>query len=183
MILRDEHFSCCVFDKTRQVTRIDEDRVLSQDAYILFYAREGIPLFSSTLQQEVHPLVEASLQNPSPNSVLDPTSGECSSEISYENTCKSSKLCEDSAGVTDLLQQHVKPEERYVSLSNEFDEDVLFELAESSSEDGDNSNDSCTEKEVDSRLDIESGTTGDDSVPYLMVQDQDSSQKQQGTIL
>ncbi|XP_056863337.1 ubiquitin carboxyl-terminal hydrolase 20 [Raphanus sativus] len=164
----------------KQVTRIDEDRVLSQDAYILFYAREGIPLFSSTLQQEVHPLVEASLQNPSPNSVLDPTSGECSSEISYENTCKSSKLCEDSAGVTDLLQQHVKPEERYVSLSNEFDEDVLFELAESSGEDGDNSNDSCTEKEVDSRLDIESATTtGDDSVPYLMVQDQDSSQKQQ----
>ncbi|KAF2532363.1 hypothetical protein F2Q70_00032734 [Brassica cretica] len=75
----------------KQVTRIDEDRVLSQDAYILFYAREGIPLFSSTFQ-EVHPLVEASLQNPSPNSVLDPTSGECSSEISYENAYKSNKL-------------------------------------------------------------------------------------------
>ncbi|KAL0762713.1 hypothetical protein Bca101_078864 [Brassica carinata] len=161
----------------KQVTRIDEDRVLSQDAYILFYAREGIPLFSSTFQ-EVHPLVEASLQNPSPNSVLDPTSGECSSEISYENAYKSNKLLsENSAGVI----QHVKPEERYVSLSNEFDEDALLQSTESSGEDDDNSNDSCTEKEVDSRLDIERATTGDDSVPYLMVQDQDSSQKQQGT--
>ncbi|WZZ75534.1 hypothetical protein YC2023_086904 [Brassica napus] len=164
----------------KQVTRIDEDRVLSQDAYILFYAREGIPLFSSTFQ-EVHPLVEASLQNPSPNSVLDPTSGECSSEISYENAYKSNKLLsENSAGVI----QHVKPEERYVSLSNEFDEDALLQSTESSGEDDDNSNDSCTEKEVDSRLDIERATTGDDSVPYLMVQDQDSSQKQQdGTFL
>lgn len=164
----------------KQVTRIDEDRVLSQDAYILFYAREGIPLFSSTFQ-EVHPLVEASLQNPSPNSVLDPTNGECSSEISYENAYKSNKLlCENSAGVI----QHVKPEERYVSLSNEFDEDVMLQSTESCGEDDDNSNDSCTEKEVDSRLDIERATTGDDSVPYPMVQDQDSSQRQQdGTFL
>ncbi|KAF8096762.1 hypothetical protein N665_0301s0010 [Sinapis alba] len=169
----------------KQVTRVDEDRVLSQDAYILFYAREGIPLFSSTVE-EVHPLAEASLQNPSPNSVLDPTSGECSSEISYENVYKSNKLCEDSAGATEL--RYVNPEERYISLSNEFEEDVLFQSAESSGEDSPmvepldlhRSNDSCTEKEVDSRLDIErANTTGDHSVPYLMVQDQDSSKKQQ----
>ncbi|KAG2242206.1 hypothetical protein Bca4012_014298 [Brassica carinata] len=172
----------------KQVTRIDEDRVLSEDAYILFYAREGIPLFSSTLE-EVHPLVEASLQNPSPNSVLDPTSGECSSEISYENAYKSNNLCEDSSGAADLL--HLKPEEKCVSLSNKFEEDVLFQSAESSGGSpmaepldlhdpgDDNSNVSCTEKEVDCRLDVERATTGDDSVPCLMVQDQDSSQKQQ----
>ncbi|CAH8392534.1 unnamed protein product [Eruca vesicaria subsp. sativa] len=170
----------------KQVTRIDEDRVLSQDAYILFYASEGTRWFSNT-SEEVHPSVESSLQNPSPISVLDPTSGECSSEISYENAYKSNK---DSAGVTDLL--HVKPEEKYVSLSNEFDDDVLFHSAESSGEDSpmtepldlhhpddDNSNDSCIEKEVDSCLDFERATTGDDSVPYLMVQDLDSSQRQQ----
>lgn len=183
------NFPCCVFDKLRQVTRIDEDSVLSQDPYILFYAREGTPWFSRA-SEEMHPLLEASLVNSSPKSVIDSSNGECLSEISYENVDKSSKPC-DSAGVSN---QHVKTEEDIVSLSNELTEDVFLSAESSSGEDSpmaelldpletDDSYKPCTEKEPDSCLAIERATTGDDFFPLLMVEDQDSSPNQQGTIL
>lgn len=173
------------FHEPRQVTRIDEDSVLSQDSYILFYVREGTPWFSEAFE-EMQPLLEASLRNSSPQSVLDSTNGECLSEISYEAVDKSNKPS-DTAGVSN---QNVKTEENFVSLSNELNEDV-FLSAESSGEDSpmevlldpletDDSYNPCAEKEPDSCLAIERASTGDDFFPLLMV---DPSPKQQGTIL
>ncbi|KAG7547113.1 Ubiquitin specific protease domain [Arabidopsis suecica] len=175
------------FDDSK-VTRIDEDRVLSQDSYILFYAREGTPWFSSAYE-ELQPLLEASLLNSSPKSVLDSsTNGECLSEISYENGDKSSKPC-DSAGVSN---EHVKTKEDFVSLSNELTEDVFLSAESSSGEDSTmgelldpletvDSYSPCTENEPDSCLAIERATTVDDFFPLLLDQNQElsSSPKQQ----
>ncbi|XP_010434606.1 PREDICTED: ubiquitin carboxyl-terminal hydrolase 20 isoform X1 [Camelina sativa] len=175
------------FDDVK-VTRIDEDSVLSQDSYILFYAREGTPWFSSIAEQmqPLLPLLEASLANSSPKSVLDSSNGECLSEISYENVDKSSKPC-DSAGVSN---QHGKTEEDFVSLSNELNEDVFLSAESSSDEDSsmpelmdpldtDDPYVPGSEKEPNTCLAIERATTGDDFFPLLMVEDQDSFQKHQ----
>ncbi|KAL0716827.1 hypothetical protein Bca4012_066149 [Brassica carinata] len=172
----------------KQVTRVDEDCVLSQDAYILFYAREGTPWFSTAIE-EFDPTTDedGSSESSSQKSVSDPTNEECSSEISSENVSK--KVC-GSAGLSDLL--HVETEESCVSHSNEpkEDDDVLSQSEESSDEDSynsmevrldpdDDSNDSCTEKEADSSLEIEKATSGVGFSPKLI----DSSSKQPGTIL
>ncbi|XP_010441553.1 PREDICTED: ubiquitin carboxyl-terminal hydrolase 21-like [Camelina sativa] len=77
------------FDDSK-VTRFSEDRVLSQDAYILFYAREGTPWFASTFEQ-LKAVFEATPSNFSPKSVLD---------NSYESIGNSSKACNDSVGVS-----------------------------------------------------------------------------------
>ncbi|XP_021886852.1 ubiquitin carboxyl-terminal hydrolase 21-like [Carica papaya] len=52
-----------------QVTRVEEDYVLSQDAYILFYARQNTPWFS-TIFEGINPRLEANT-NSSPKSILD----------------------------------------------------------------------------------------------------------------
>ncbi|XP_062073616.1 ubiquitin carboxyl-terminal hydrolase 20-like [Humulus lupulus] len=59
-----------------KVTRVEEEFVLSQDAYILFYARRGTPWFSSLVGAEMKSLDPAILST-SPQSVLD----------AVENTC------------------------------------------------------------------------------------------------
>ncbi|XP_024005822.1 ubiquitin carboxyl-terminal hydrolase 20 [Eutrema salsugineum] len=153
----------------KQVTRIEEDSVLADDSYILFYAREGTPCFS-TAYEEVQPLLEASLQYSSPKSVLDPTNGECLSEISYENVYQSKK-------------QDVKTDENPVSVSNEADEDVYlssgedFPMEELLDMSDDSYNPCLKKKEPDSFLAFERAATGhDDSVPLLMAQSQDSSE-------
>ncbi|EOA16127.1 hypothetical protein CARUB_v10004260mg [Capsella rubella] len=172
------------FDDAK-VTRIEEDSVLSQDSYILFYAQEGIPWFYS-VAEEMQPLLESSLLNSSPKSVLESTNGECLSEINYENVDKTSKPC-DPVGVSN---QDVKKEEDFVSLSNELTEDMFLSAESSSEEDSrmpelmdpletDDSYSPWAEKEPDSCLAIERANTGDDFFPLLMVEDQDSSPKQQ----
>ncbi|ANM68736.1 ubiquitin-specific protease 21 [Arabidopsis thaliana] len=77
------------FDDSK-VTRISEERVLSRPAYILFYAREGTPWFSSTFEQ-LKTVFEATPLHFSPVSVLD---------NSYESVDNSSKACNDSVGVS-----------------------------------------------------------------------------------
>lgn len=154
--------------------------MLSHDSYILFYAREGTPWFSRAFE-EMQPLLEASLS--SPKSVLDPTNGECLSEISYENGDKPNKPC-DSAGVSN---PNVKIDENCVSLSNEPNEDVFLSAGEDSpmAELLDPLYDSyppCTEPS-DSCLAVERAIAGDEFVSVLMVQNKHSSPKQQGTIL
>ncbi|KAL0754245.1 hypothetical protein Bca101_091913 [Brassica carinata] len=161
----------------KQVTRVDEDCVLSQNSYILFYAREGTPWFSTAIE-ELHPMTEedTSSEYPSPKSVSDPSNEECSSEISSENVSK--KGC-GSAGVSDLL--HVETEESFVSHSDEpKEDDELSQSEESSDEESsmevlldqhdpdDDSNNSCTEKEADSCFAIERATTGVAFSPYLI---------------
>ncbi|XP_028103703.1 ubiquitin carboxyl-terminal hydrolase 21-like isoform X1 [Camellia sinensis] len=53
-----------------KVTRVREDFVLSQEAYILFYAKEGTPWFSSFMETEKSS-IDPNLFSNSPQSVLD----------------------------------------------------------------------------------------------------------------
>ncbi|KAL6181069.1 hypothetical protein ACLB2K_047726 [Fragaria x ananassa] len=54
-----------------KVTRVREEFVLSQEAYILFYARQGTPWFSSLKEGQMSCL-DLHIMNTSPKSVLDP---------------------------------------------------------------------------------------------------------------
>ncbi|XAR70632.1 Ubiquitinyl hydrolase 1 [Bertholletia excelsa] len=53
-----------------KVTRVREDFVLSQEAYILFYAKQGTPWFSSYIEREKSSL-DPNISGNSPKSVLD----------------------------------------------------------------------------------------------------------------
>lgn len=53
-----------------QVTEVSGDSVLSQEAYILFYARQGTPWFSSMMETRIQCL-ERNILSTSPTSVLD----------------------------------------------------------------------------------------------------------------
>ncbi|KAL8552868.1 hypothetical protein ACS0TY_001517 [Phlomoides rotata] len=59
----------CKFDDSK-VVLVSEDFVLSQDAYILFYAKESTPWFSSFIESQKE-CVHSSIRNTSPKSVLD----------------------------------------------------------------------------------------------------------------
>jgi len=54
------------------VTKVSEEFVLSQDAYILFYARQGTPWFSNFAESTI-PSLDLCRMNTSPKSVLDIT--------------------------------------------------------------------------------------------------------------
>jgi ubiquitin carboxyl-terminal hydrolase 36/42 len=71
------------------VTMVSEETVLSQEAYILFYARQGTPWFSSFAESTI-PCLNLSRMNTSPKSVLDITDGQDKSfSILNENIEKS----------------------------------------------------------------------------------------------
>lgn len=53
-----------------QVTEVSGDSVLSQEAYILFYARQGTPWFSSIMESQ-KPCLDPNISSTSPTSVLD----------------------------------------------------------------------------------------------------------------
>ncbi|BFG31021.1 hypothetical protein CerSpe_172950 [Prunus speciosa] len=53
-----------------KVTRVQEEFVLSQEAYILFYARQGTPWFSSIVES-LKPCLDPAMTNTSPKSVLE----------------------------------------------------------------------------------------------------------------
>uniref|UniRef100_A0A7N0U042 Ubiquitin carboxyl-terminal hydrolase n=1 Tax=Kalanchoe fedtschenkoi TaxID=63787 RepID=A0A7N0U042_KALFE len=61
------------------VTRVSESHVLSQEAYILFYAKQGTSWFSNVNEVQIH------VSNFSPNSVLDNCNQSSESESSAEN--------------------------------------------------------------------------------------------------
>ncbi|KAK8710686.1 hypothetical protein V6N13_145999 [Hibiscus sabdariffa] len=66
-----------------RVTRVEEEAVLSQDAYILLYAKQGIPWFSTVI--EVHkPSADPGTSGSSPTSVLDDI--DCASNPQEENS-------------------------------------------------------------------------------------------------
>ncbi|CAL0311817.1 unnamed protein product [Lupinus luteus] len=52
------------------VTRVSAESVLSQEAYILFYAQQGTPWFSKIMESPL-PCLDPSIWNTSPKSVLD----------------------------------------------------------------------------------------------------------------
>uniref|UniRef100_A0A1J3EPU8 Ubiquitin carboxyl-terminal hydrolase n=1 Tax=Noccaea caerulescens TaxID=107243 RepID=A0A1J3EPU8_NOCCA len=84
------------FDDAK-VTKVSEETVLSEYAYMLFYAREGTPLFASAFE-ELKTLFGPAPLNFSPKSVLEssPCREESVSDHSYENVCDSSKACNGS---------------------------------------------------------------------------------------
>ncbi|XP_019445309.1 PREDICTED: ubiquitin carboxyl-terminal hydrolase 21-like isoform X2 [Lupinus angustifolius] len=53
-----------------QVTRVSAESVLSQEAYILFYAQQGTPWFSNIMESPL-PCLDPSIWNTSPKSVFD----------------------------------------------------------------------------------------------------------------
>ncbi|PON87411.1 Ubiquitinyl hydrolase [Trema orientale] len=59
-----------------KVTRVPEEFVLSQDAYILFYARRGTPWFSSLMGAEKQSF-DPDISSTSPQSVLDTVENAC----------------------------------------------------------------------------------------------------------
>jgi len=59
--------------------------VLSQEAYILFYAREGTPWFSSSMEAQ-KPFFDPNILNTSPKSVLDNADSVCASYPSMAGT-------------------------------------------------------------------------------------------------
>ncbi|KAK9274644.1 hypothetical protein L1049_021895 [Liquidambar formosana] len=67
-----------------QVTRVREESVLSQEAYILFYARQGTPWFSSIMEAK-KTCLDPDILNTSPKSVLDNVDNICTSSPSVAN--------------------------------------------------------------------------------------------------
>ncbi|XVF13629.1 hypothetical protein REPUB_Repub08aG0224000 [Reevesia pubescens] len=73
-----------------RVTSVEEEAVLSQEAYILFYARQGIPWFSTAIE------VQKSCANPgisdsSPKSVLDNIEGASNPQVENSADCSASE--------------------------------------------------------------------------------------------
>ncbi|XP_009765253.1 ubiquitin carboxyl-terminal hydrolase 20-like [Nicotiana sylvestris] len=63
------------FDDSK-VIQVGEDFVLSQEAYVLFYAKRGTPWFSDFIEVQ-KPFIDPSILNTSPKSVLDNTDVVC----------------------------------------------------------------------------------------------------------
>ncbi|XWS62154.1 hypothetical protein CRYUN_Cryun07bG0186600 [Craigia yunnanensis] len=66
-----------------RVTSVEEEAVLSQEAYILFYARQCIPWFSTAIELQ-RPCADPGISDSSPKSVLDNI--ECASNPQGENS-------------------------------------------------------------------------------------------------
>ncbi|XP_058224321.1 ubiquitin carboxyl-terminal hydrolase 21-like isoform X2 [Rhododendron vialii] len=88
------------FDDSK-VARVGEDFVLSQEAYILFYAKQGTPWFSSFLETEKSYLDQYKSNHP-PKSVLDSTDRIYTSSPNVTSNCYSEvkKAREEVVGVS-----------------------------------------------------------------------------------
>lgn len=82
-----------------RVTRVEEEFVLSQDAYILFYAKQGTEWVSSLLEAESIGM-NADISNSSPKSVLDNVENDYTSRSGVANA-ESCKANEPSASAGD----------------------------------------------------------------------------------
>lgn len=69
-----------------QVVRVPEEYVLSQEAYILFYAKQDTPFFSNFLETQKQ-CIDPAIQNTSPKSVLDNVDPSISSSSVPLNGC------------------------------------------------------------------------------------------------
>ncbi|KAF5441925.1 hypothetical protein F2P56_037125 [Juglans regia] len=77
-----------------KVTSVQEEFVLSQEAYILFYARQGTPWFSSIIDAH-KPCLDPNILNTSPKSVLDSAEGASTSypSVACIDNCDTSVSC------------------------------------------------------------------------------------------
>ncbi|KAG5523856.1 hypothetical protein RHGRI_030750 [Rhododendron griersonianum] len=83
-----------------KVTRVREEYVLSQEAYILFYAKQGTPWFSS-LMETVKASLDPYIPSNSPNSVLDDMDHIIISSPNQSNnpSCEENEATEDVFGI------------------------------------------------------------------------------------
>ncbi|KAG8382492.1 hypothetical protein BUALT_Bualt05G0082900 [Buddleja alternifolia] len=86
----------CKFDDSR-VVQVEEDFVLSQEAYILFYAKEGTSWFSSFITTQKL-CVDSTTLNTSPKSVLYTVDNVSSSTVQKEIICDSNEAI-DATGL------------------------------------------------------------------------------------
>lgn len=83
-----------------KVTSVQEEFVLSQEAYILFYAKQGTPWFASLMDAQ-KPFLDPNLLNTSPKSVLDNMDSVCVSypSVASIDNCDANESRDDVEGV------------------------------------------------------------------------------------
>ncbi|KAL7123635.1 hypothetical protein ACP275_01G118000 [Erythranthe tilingii] len=88
----------CKFDDSR-VVLVHEDYVLSQEAYILFYAKEDTPWFSSFMETQLS-CVHSTISKTSPRSVLDSVETPTVSPLLPNNkfSCDSNEVSHEITG-------------------------------------------------------------------------------------
>ncbi|KAI3469152.1 hypothetical protein Pfo_025815 [Paulownia fortunei] len=101
----------CKFDDSR-VVLVHEDFVLSQEAYILFYAKEGTSWFSSFIETQMFS-VHSTIWNTSPKSVLDKVDTSSVSP-SFQNkfSCDSNEASHDNGSEHMVVDNETKDSER-----------------------------------------------------------------------
>ncbi|CAL5355762.1 unnamed protein product [Camellia sinensis] len=84
-----------------KVVRVREDYVLSQEAYILFYAKRGTPWLSSLMETDKSS-VDPTVSNNSPKSVLDNVDhiSTSSPHVANNCSCEINKAREDVVGIS-----------------------------------------------------------------------------------
>ncbi|XP_030457430.2 ubiquitin carboxyl-terminal hydrolase 21-like [Syzygium oleosum] len=81
-----------------EVQKVQEDLVLAQDAYLLFYTKQGTPWFSSLMEAQ-KPHLNPDLSDASPTSVLDNVDVPCTSSPGMTDTDK--PICCEPSRVSD----------------------------------------------------------------------------------
>ncbi|KAF8117182.1 hypothetical protein N665_0012s0186 [Sinapis alba] len=157
------------FDDAK-VRRISEECVLSKNAYMLFYAREGTPWFSTAFE-ELKTLYEATPINFSPTSVLETT---CREE------CNANKACNGSVGVSIPGGEYSdyrcdEPQDEVFHSAEPISYDVSF--APKADESGKPFAETFHQEEATLYPAGNRATTNDASVPEVKIQEQDPSPK------
>ncbi|KAK3183017.1 hypothetical protein Dsin_030303 [Dipteronia sinensis] len=94
-----------------RVTRVQEEFVLSQDAYILFYSKQGTAWFSSLLEAEKLCL-DRNISNLSPKSVLDNMDNDCTTycSVAKANDCEANESRDSAGGSSAQFSCERRPE-------------------------------------------------------------------------
>ncbi|KAL3817929.1 hypothetical protein ACJIZ3_003834 [Penstemon smallii] len=94
----------CKFDDSR-VVQVHEDLVLSQEAYILFYAKEGTPWFSSFIETQKL-CADTMTMSTSPKSVLENVDTSLSPALQKNVSCNSNEVSEASVSKQWRIQEN-----------------------------------------------------------------------------
>ncbi|CAH8364933.1 unnamed protein product [Eruca vesicaria subsp. sativa] len=164
------------FDDAK-VRRISEECVLSKNAYMLFYAREGTPWFSAAFE-ELKTLYEATPINFSPTSVLETTL-----ETTCRDECNSNKAFNGSVGVSIPGGSYSdyrcdEPQDEVLHSAEPISYDVSFTFkSPNADESGKQFAETSYQEEATLCPAGNRATTIDFSVPELKIQEQDPSPK------
>ncbi|XP_068306335.1 ubiquitin carboxyl-terminal hydrolase 20-like [Pyrus communis] len=137
-----------------RVTRVREEFVLSQEAYILFYARKGTPWFLSVVEA-LKPCLNPAVMSTSPKSVLEnvESTNNLSPIVNYVDCCAANEPRDACETVTLSLHQ-VRPKEVDVS-------DTRGEASELSERiNGPRRDAGCSQETTDTGAAIDSSTPG-----------------------